>query len=358
MTRVGSFRTAALVLWFACAGAALTSCATAPEDSVAGGGGWGASDGDDPGSGGDGGWGPSLGTGGTSIDVEPDDAGGTPQPGCNKIDFLFVVDNSVSMQNEQALLVQAFPGFIAAIESTLKPDTDYHVMVVDTDEWGRCPTANPWTGCCNGKESGTCNDYIYNTTFEECDRTLGAGVVHPAGAFASNKLCPFPNGRRYLAKGDKNLAAKFGCAARVGTAGHGHERPMEAMIAALQPSINGPGGCNEGFLRDDALLVVTFISDDPNYADSGGPKAWYDAVVAAKHGDPKAIAMVGFTPAFDGCQDGAGPTEGAHWAKFVSMFDFKLHASVCAGNYANVFAQVVKVVDASCEQYVPPPPPR
>lgn len=38
----------------------------------------------------------------------------------------------------------------------------------------------------------------------------------------------------------------------------------QAMVAALQPKINDPDdeyACNGGFLRDDALLVVTLIED-------------------------------------------------------------------------------------------------
>jgi hypothetical protein len=128
---------------------------------------------------------------------------------------------------------------------------------------------------------------------------------------------------------------------------------MDSMVAAVGQKLNGSGGCNEGFLRDDALLVVTFISDDPNYEDAGTPDDWYNAVVAAKHGDPKAAVIVGFTPAFPDCT-GSGTTKGAHWAEFVAKFPYSLHASVCAGDYVSTFAQAVKVVDESCDQYVPP----
>ena len=279
--------------------------------------------------------------------------GGSNQSGCEKIDFIFIVDNSVSMENEQAQLVAAFPGFIAAIESTVNAGSDYHVMVVDTDEWGRCNTANPWTGI--DPTSSTCNAYIQSTVFEECDRTLGAGVVHPAGQYTDNTVCPFPDDRRYLTSTDANVATTFACAAKVGVAGHSSERPMDAMVAAVSPGINGSGGCNEGFLRDDALLVITFISDDPNYEDAGDPQSWYDAVVQAKNGEEKSVAVVGFTPAFPECMDADGTTQGAHWAEFVAKFTFQLHAPVCAGDYVDVFTQAVTVVDESCDQFVPPP---
>src|SRR5687767_9071534 len=52
---------------------------------------------------------------------------GTPQEGCEAVDFLFVIDNSASMENKQAALVGAFPQFMAAIEQAI-PSNDYHVL--------------------------------------------------------------------------------------------------------------------------------------------------------------------------------------------------------------------------------------
>lgn len=336
---------------------ALASCSDDAEETAGpsagagggkgGGGGSSASGGGGTAAGGSGG-GVNIGGGGAS----GSGAGGSGPTGCEKIDFLFVVDNSVSMENEQDQLVAAFPKFIQTIESTVNAGSNYHVMVVDTDAWGRCNTANPWTGI--DPTSTTCNTYIKTTTFAECDRTWGAGVIHPAGQFASNKVCPVPDGRRYLQQGDPNVDTTFACMAKVGVAGHSSEKPMDAMLAALSAPLNATGGCNAGFLRDDALLVVTFISDDPNWEDAGKPLDWYNAVVAAKKGDNKAISMIGFTPAFPGCQDGKGPPKGSHWAEFIAMFPFNLHSNVCGTDYGAEFDKAIKVIDESCDQYVPP----
>lgn len=51
--------------------------------------------------------------------------------GCEKVDFLFVVDNSISMGDEQTALGLSFPQFIDTIQNEVVGD--YHVMVVDTD---------------------------------------------------------------------------------------------------------------------------------------------------------------------------------------------------------------------------------
>jgi hypothetical protein len=289
------------------------------------------------------------------VDATGADDGLIPDDGCRKVDFLFVIDNSVSMENEQTALVEAFPGFMDTIQSTLPDNSDYHVMVADTDEWGRCDTANPWSGYDPG--SDTCNGYTNQTVFEECDRTLGAGVVHPAGQYASNMLCPLQGGHRYIESGEPDLGAAFSCTAQVGVAGHPAERPMDAMVAALAPGINAPGGCNEGFLRDDALLVVTFMSDDPNYEDADGPQQWYDAVVQAKLGDPSAVVVLGLTPAWDGCQDGKGPPKGEHWAEFLGHFDdHGIHGNVCgtAQDYVDFFQMAVSTIAQACNEYIPP----
>jgi hypothetical protein len=288
-------------------------------------------------------------------DLPGADDGVTPDEGCRAVDFLFVIDNSVSMEGEQAALVEAFPGFIDTIQTTLPEGSDYHVMVVDTDEWGRCNTANPWEGI--DPDSDTCNAYINQTVFEECDRTLGAGVVNPAGAFASNMICPLQGGHRYMDATEPDLADAFSCVAQVGTAGHSSERPMDALLAALEPGINAAGGCNEGYLRDDALLVVTFMSDDPNYEDALGPQEWYDAIVQAKLGDPAAIVMLGLTPAWEGCQDASAMPKGAHWAELMAMFGERgLHGNVCstAQEYIDFFQMAVSTIDQACNEYVPP----
>jgi hypothetical protein len=332
---------------------ALAGCSGASDPDVAGptsaggsggvaGEGGSAPGGTGSGSGGSGG-GIVIGSGGAA-------GGGGEGSGCRKVDFLFIVDNSASMNNEQAQLVAAFPGFISAIQTTLSAGNDIHVMVTDTDAWGRCNTANPWTG--SDPSSNLCDSYIETHEFEECDRTRGAGVVHPAGKYASDALCQFPAGRRWLDGTDPNLSANFACAAQVGVAGHPKERPMDSMLAALDAPINAPGGCNAGFLRDDALLVVTFISDDPKYEDTGTPDDWYDAVVAAKHGDPNAIVMVGFTPV--GCGGGGSSINGAHWAELVAKFPNHLAAQVCTSDYVPTFTEAVKLIDDSCDQYVPP----
>jgi hypothetical protein len=119
--------------------------------------------------------------------------------------------------------------------------------------------------------------------------------------------------------------------------------------------------CNSGFLRDDAILVVTFISDDACYEDSGNAAAWANALVAAKNGDAGAIVVLGILPG-NGCHDSADAlaacdtqgVAGAHWRELVDMFEHGSTANVCDGSYVEFFTQAVAIVATSCDGFEPP----
>jgi hypothetical protein len=276
-----------------------------------------------------------------------------PGAGCDKVDFLFVIDNSSSMEDQQAALIASFPGFIATIQGTLQADSDYHIMVVDTDAATHCQTD------CASVPAARCMDpaggYACTATYDACDTTLGAGVVEPTGEYASNQLCSVAGGKRYIVEGEPDLPMTFGCVAQVGTTGDNAEKPMDAMVAALSDALNGAGGCNEGFLRDDAILVVTFISDDPKNEDTGTPQTWYDAVLAAKNGDPQSVVVIGITPYWPGCREDR-PTDirGMHWAEFVMKWPRSVHGNVCEFDYTGLFAAAIAEIDGACDTFVPP----
>ena len=272
----------------------------------------------------------------TTTTTSSSSTSGGPE-GCKQVDFLFVIDNSVSMEGEQAALAAAFPEFIDTIKNTL-PTSDYHIMVVDTDDTGRCsPTM------CTHQTCQEANKYACMNIFSACDVTRGAGVVHPAGEFASNMPCDFEAGKRYLLASDPMLTTNFQCAAHVGTAGNPSERPMDGMVEAVSPALLAPGGCNEGFLREGAILVVTFISDDSNVEDQNTAQQTYDALVAAKGGDVDRIVMLGLIPG-NGC--GAG---GKHWADMITLFGAQgIQGSVCSMEYNTFFQDAVSTILDAC----------
>ena len=296
--------------------------------------------------------------GGIKLDVGSNSGGvgddGGSQEGCEKVDFLFVIDNSASMIGEQQSLAASFPGFVDALKQTLQAD-DYHVMVTATD-------ATTTDGCEEMLCSGglpvfppPCPGYTCGSTIAGCDSMLGAGRVLDAGYNA----CPgIDADQRYLTDEHPDLYETFSCVAQLGGGGHDVEQQMGAMLGALSPELNGAGGCNDGFLRDDAILVVVIITDEEAPALHGGPADWHAGLVDAKNGNEDAIVMLTLSGARD--EEGAmaddcwDPLFSPKIHDFTEMFgDYGLNGSVCAADYAPFFEQAVELIDSSCDEYVP-----
>ncbi|WAS97088.1 hypothetical protein [Nannocystis punicea] len=220
-------------------------------------------------------------------DLGMPDLGDLHPVGCKgKIDFLFVISRYAFMDVMQARLIEAFPYFMETIESKFA-DFDYQVMVIDPDEtWGHA--------LCNedcSPEGCSVPDYPCEAAAEltACDTTLGAGTVFPAGKGASNHDCGLLGGRRYFTREQPDPVGTFACLAQIGL--NGDDELGEAVTAAVSPALNGPDGCNEGFIRDDALLMITFIANTPDTDSEGKPKLWAEAITNAKHGDPSSVVM-------------------------------------------------------------------
>lgn len=301
----------------------------------------------------------------TKLDVLPADTGETTlDEGCGKIDFLFVIDNSASMQEEQENLIQSFPGFIAAIEAATEAQ-DFHIMVT-TAEWGefvigrcadKCQTDNDPT--CFWDDSIECDDSAFiNAGRWPCEDSLGVGV----DTDLNGASCNLAGGNRYITDAQPNLSEAFECIARVGTNGAVYEFALDAQIFATSDEYNANNGCHPGFLRDDAVLVVTFVTDEAGN-DWGGGAAAYDALVAAKNGDPSAIVMLGLfgdthlpnAVCTSSDQNMGGAHAGPHYQAYVESFGDRGHwCSVCEPEYSTCFASAVSVIDTACEEFEPP----
>lgn len=274
----------------------------------------------------------------------------TNSESCNKVDLLFVVDDSGSMADEQANLVAAFPDFIATMQAELAETDGYHIGVVTTDE------------------------YIYDI---ECSPlSVGNLIYRTGGPDSSDGNCgPYVSGFNYMTEND-DLVDTFGCAGQVGTGGSGDERPMDAMLTALQPPLTEEDECNEHFLRDDALLVVVIITDEeddhesmaeacndnPLDGSAGDPGTWFDAMVEIKGREESVVvlSLVGpdgvaapMCPELDKCNGGI---EGAEVAprilEFTSMFTFGFVGQVCS-DFGPIFQESIAVIKTACDEFDP-----
>jgi hypothetical protein len=182
----------------------------------------------------------------------------TLENGCNRMDILFVIDNSDSMSEEQEYLIGAFPAFIDALEAydVLGTDEplDYHVGVTST-----------------AVDHNECGDF--NCWLEEAED----GVLQNA-PLGNNGDCDPPE-QVYMEGPDPDVADQFACVAALGTLGWPHEMPLEAIRRGMTEGFDGEGHVNEenaGFLRDDALFVAIVITDedDVSRADTYPTTPW------------------------------------------------------------------------------------
>jgi hypothetical protein len=185
----------------------------------------------------------------------------------------------------------------------------------------------------------------------ECEDVLGAGVTFPRGADASNVDCAFSSGGRFIDKTQADVSSAFECAARVGTGSTDDpERPMEAMVGAVASS-GESATCNEGFLRDDAILVVTIITDendDDGDGSAGTPDGWRQALLAAKGNNPNSIVVLSLTGG-NGCEEDAPRIQ-----QFVSTFGDKGIAGSICGDFNSFFQSTVATIDSTCDDFIPP----
>ncbi len=311
--------------------------------------------------------GSSSGSGDTTTTTT--EASSSGEDSCRPIDLLVVVDNSGSMAEEQARLTDSFSSMLGLV-----PALDAHVMVVDVDSWGFEPCATACEGDCyepdgtcinNGDPNclvacSLCAEFTCGTEPGRCD-VLGAGVTFPQGQDASNEDCNFSSGARYIDASEPDLEAAFQCAATVGTGSFAsNELVMASMVAAVSGA-DPAASCNTGFLRDEAMLAVLFVTDeaeDKGEDSPGGPEGWRQSLIAAKGGRVEDLLVFGLMGGNligeNDCNIGDPPEAelAPRLHEFVDSFeDQGLSGSICAPSYEPFLDEAAALVRArACER--------
>lgn len=152
-----------------------------------------------------------------------------------KADILFVVDNSGSMGDHQTNLANNISLFTSTFLE--KSIIDYNIAVINTDNGG-----------------------IYTTGFC-CGKFVGETKIISKTTLRAN----------YVLR--QNLL--------VGINGSGEESPFGAVLNALSPALLQDW--NSGFLRNDAALIVVFITDAEDQSDASAQEL-YDYLLRLKNG--------------------------------------------------------------------------
>jgi hypothetical protein len=248
--------------------------------------------------------------------------------------------------------------FITAMQEQAA-DYDLHVMAVKGDPlW---VGESGYSNCCVPDKP--CDEYgpfpcdPNPDHVTECDWTLGAGVRYPAGFMASNRDCELAGGRRYLTEEQDDFALAFECVLNVGQTGAAGQQYLGAMVKAVGPTLNAPDGCNSGFLRPDAMLVVVILADYADVNSPGTSEGLAASLIAAKDGYTQGIVVVGILGSVQ-----TEPPEGNCYAddpeerarKFVASFPNHVLGSFCAPDIGTNLVAAIEVIETACAEFVPP----
>ena len=351
-------RSSALVLFVSL----LLAACGGPDRRGGGGGGTGADGGTGDGGAGDGG---DTTDGGRLDDFG--DGGGGMRRQCEKMDILFVIDDSGSMGEEQSNLSTNFPMFVSVLDEFRTDDgrpIDYRIGVTTT---GR---------------DGT---YIANLTIDlgtgsPLMQTIREDMDGDNGALRRGDGCGLSV--PFLSRSDDDVAGKFSCVANVGTSGPSVEMPLLMTQWAVADRVSD--GTNAGFLRDDALLAVVILTDeddcsrtdDPIVEDitvdaSGTPSSAADA---CNYDNPALVPIENVVATLDAVKGerrrwataviaGPGPgkcsssfgdaIEAVRLKEFVgTVGDNAVFSSICEGDLASALREALDTFETACQRFI------
>ncbi len=216
----------------------------------------------------------------------------------NKVDILWVVDDSGSMSEEQTQLANNFNAFISFADTL---GVDYQVGVITTEVNDASTSGIMWA--CNGF-----NTIIRNT--------------------------------------DANRVMAFQCAANVTNPPNGNRRPnpggsdsQEAGLQAARIALDVPNVnmANAGFLRADARLAVMVVSDEDDQSD-GSVNLYIDFFRTLKgYANPQLIsvsAIAGDSPG--GCATAAA---GDRYLAAVQGLNGQF-GSICSNSWSQLLSNI------------------
>ena len=191
------------------------------------------------------------------------------------MDILVLVDNSSDTAEEQATLAMNFPLLLDSIlDPPLDPVTglpvhvpvdDLHIGVIDQ---------NVGTG-----------GYVVETCDDPVDGDNGELQHTPSSTFPPGTCDPpYPPYLEYDCTGTACpdeaaiywMSVGFGCIGILGHEGCGMEQPLESARRSLIDNM-APGGPNAGFLREDSILMIIWLSDEDDCSVAPGNEEFFDS---------------------------------------------------------------------------------
>ncbi len=206
----------------------------------------------------------------------------------NKVDILWVIDDSGSMSEEQTALTNNFNSFIQLADQTM---ADYQVGVVSTD-------------CDNPNKSGK--------------------LLSPNAANKIVRRTTMPSAQQAFSQN-----------ASLGTNGSGTETGLQAARLALEPPLRDNE--NAGFLRPDARLAVIVVSDEEDFS-SGSVNLYVDFFRNIKgFRNPQLVSLAAIVgDPGNGC---ATATAGNRYVDAANQLNGQFE-SICTSNWAPMLSRL------------------
>ena len=264
---------------------------------------------------------------------------------CNKMDIVFVIDDSGSMAEEQSNLANNFPQFAQVLETYQTQSgelLDYRVAVTST---------------------GRDLDYTL-----ELPPPLGQTPFSEDGLNGAFRQVSGMT-RRWIERSDGNLVSIFPQLASIGTGGPSYEMPLMMLDWAFNDRV--ADGTNQGFLRQDALLAIVVLTDEDDCSFEGNnfnvglfeepcstfPLVDVPAALAmldsVKNGRERwAVATIaGETSCMTALGDAA---EATRLKDFVAQTgENGVFSSICQGDLSSPLADALATFDAACQSFPP-----
>lgn len=274
------------------------------------------------------------------------DGGPVSSEACEKMDILFVIDNSGSMDEEQANLISNFSGFATLIDNHMTSSNrslDYRIAVTTA---GR--------------------DVSYTVS------ALGLTIPLTEGGDNGTFRRGCGLDRAWMERSDGNLVSTFECRANVGTGGPGAEMPLLGLEWSLGARVDD--GTNAGFLREDALLAIVMITDqddcsriDDGFTIDGMQPTCFDSsdsnIIPLPHylnfldelkgerGRWASAVIAGTGPG--SCSSGFGEAaEASRMIDFVGQAGTNsVLSSICSGDLTGALEEALQNFEAACEAF-------
>jgi hypothetical protein len=171
-----------------------------------------------------------------------------------KLDVIFMIDNSKSMDDFQAVLARNLQSFMEPLETLPGGPPDLHLGIVSSS-MGASRFGPNIPGC--GPETLQSDDGAFQTAPRN-----PAGCARGALRSPEEKFIKANVAGNNFADPQSTVAEVFSCMAYLGATGCGFEHQLFAIQRALERADDPNDARNGGFLREDAYLAIVMLTNE------------------------------------------------------------------------------------------------